>query len=499
MRIRVILIAAAFTSIVMGVALAFFSYSFSQRLSVIAEMDERGRANSRTVGELLVLTNEYALYGENRAAKQWKAQYATLMDSLYSEDVVQDKLMREQATLLLDLFTKLEEVPYENLDSLQRRRKEFLFDQLLNNVRSLSEAVYHLSERVNKQRIDTEHRSHQIATAIPLIMLVIVVLLSWLLKQRVLKPLNRLHTAVLAIGKGDLSVRAASVAKDELGELSRAFNTMAVDMVSELRAEVAVRQQAESRLAQSELRLTTIIETEPECIKIVDAEGILKFMNPAGLVMIEADSLAQVAGRGVLGIIAPDYRDAFSELHKKVIAGESGLLQFEIIGLKGGHRWLETHAVPLRDNGTTQLLSITRDITLQKLTEEKLKLAASVFTHAREGIMITDPIGTIIDVNDTFCKITDFTRDEVLGKNTRMLSSGRHGAEYYAKLWEELLQTDSWQGEIWNRRKSGEVYAEMQTISAVRDEQGNIKNYVSLFSDITSLKEHETQLEHIAH
>ena len=139
------------------------------------------------------------------------------------------------------------------------------------------------------------------------------------------------------------------------------------------------------------------------------------------------------------------------------------------------------------------------DITERKQAEEKLHLAASVFTHAREGIMITATDGTIIDVNDTFSRITGYTRDEVLGRNSRILSSGRQEKAFYATLWRDLTEKGHWYGEIWNRRKNGEVYAEMLTISAVRDAEGNTRQYVALFSDITALKEHARQLEHLAH
>ena len=135
----------------------------------------------------------------------------------------------------------------------------------------------------------------------------------------------------------------------------------------------------------------------------------------------------------------------------------------------------------------------------RKLSEEKLQLLASVFVHAREGIMITAADGLIIDVNDAFTRITGYLRNEVLGQNPRLLSSGRHDKAFYHAMWSSLTQNGHWYGEIWNRRKSGETYAEMQTISAVRDAQGNIQHYVALFSDITSLKEHESQLERIAH
>ena len=129
----------------------------------------------------------------------------------------------------------------------------------------------------------------------------------------------------------------------------------------------------------------------------------------------------------------------------------------------------------------------------------RLQLAGSVFTHAREGILITDAQGVIVDVNETFCAMTGYSRAEALGQNPRFLQSGRQGASFYAAMWKELAEKGFWSGEIWNRRKDGEVYAELENISAVRDANGAIQNYVGLFTDITHIKEHQRQLEHIAH
>ena len=133
------------------------------------------------------------------------------------------------------------------------------------------------------------------------------------------------------------------------------------------------------------------------------------------------------------------------------------------------------------------------------VAETRLQLAASVFTHAREGIMITDAKGIIVDVNETFSRITGYGRSDAVGKNPRMLNSGRQPPEYYAAMWQSLAENGHWSGEVWNRRKNGEVYAEILTISAVRDAAGKTQNYVALFTDITTLKAHQQQLEHIAH
>ena len=144
-------------------------------------------------------------------------------------------------------------------------------------------------------------------------------------------------------------------------------------------------------------------------------------------------------------------------------------------------------------------VGFARDITERKQAEEELHLAASVFTFAGEAIMITNPEGKILNVNKAFCKITEYSVDEVLGQSPRILNSGKQSNEFYHELWQSLIEKGYWQGELWNRRKGGEVYAEMLTITAVRDAKGITHHYVALFSDITEQKEHEFRLEHFAH
>jgi diguanylate cyclase (GGDEF)-like protein/PAS domain S-box-containing protein len=145
------------------------------------------------------------------------------------------------------------------------------------------------------------------------------------------------------------------------------------------------------------------------------------------------------------------------------------------------------------------ILAFVMDITARKRAEETLQLAASVFTHAREGIMITNADGIIVEVNDAFSHITGYSREEALGQTPNILSSGRNTPDSDSETWQALEEQGHWHGEVWNRRKNGEAYAELLTVSAVRDASGRTTNYVALFSDITPMKEQQQQLEHIAH
>jgi diguanylate cyclase (GGDEF)-like protein/PAS domain S-box-containing protein len=127
------------------------------------------------------------------------------------------------------------------------------------------------------------------------------------------------------------------------------------------------------------------------------------------------------------------------------------------------------------------------------------RLNQSVFDHAREGIMVTDPQSRIIEANPCLCQMTGYTRDELLGQTPSLFRSGRHDQEFYRRMWEALQHTGEWRGEIWNRRKGGELYAQSASISAVRDSQGRLTHYIALMADITALKSHAEWLEETAH
>lgn len=142
---------------------------------------------------------------------------------------------------------------------------------------------------------------------------------------------------------------------------------------------------------------------------------------------------------------------------------------------------------------------VIQDVTEAESADRRISMLAGVFTFANEGICITTPQAEIIEVNDAFVEITGYERNEVIGQNPSILSSGRQSPAFYGELWASLKRDDSWQGEIWNRRKNGELYPQILTISAVKDSEGAILNYVGLFSDITTIKEHEEELRHLAH
>jgi len=134
-----------------------------------------------------------------------------------------------------------------------------------------------------------------------------------------------------------------------------------------------------------------------------------------------------------------------------------------------------------------------------KQADEQLTLLSRVFTDICEGIAITNNQGVIINVNKTFCKLTGYSAQDIIGQNPRILSSGKQSPEFYANMWKSVFKHGYWRGEVWNRKKNGELYAEQLTISALKNDKNETTHYIGLFSDITRKKEQQEKLNLMAH
>ena len=253
------------------------------------------------------------------------------------------------------------------------------------------------------------------------------------------------------------------VANEEELWFQATVSPMLEDSVVWVAHDVTGRKRDEEALARSESRLRQIIETEPECVKVLGANGALLEMNPAGLSMIEADSLEQVRGRSVYRYIAPGHRKAFVALTEEVLRGGSGTLEFELVGLKGTRRWLETHAVPLRDagGGTSGLLAITRDISERKKAEHALKqserLHRAVIEQATENIFLVDvETKSIVESNTAFCEAMGYAEEELLRMTLYdVVDADREGVD--ANIRRVSEQRSPFVGERRYRRKDGSL------------------------------------------
>ena len=271
--------------------------------------------------------------------------------------------------------------------------------------------------------------------------------------------------------------------------------------------DITDRKRAAAQSAENETQLRAIIDAEPECVKLLDAKGRLLTMNPAGLSMIEADALEQVVGESVLAVVAPEHRDAFATLTRGVFQGESGTLEFEIIGFKGTHRWLETHAVPLRDpqGGITALLGITRDITKRKRAEqalresqERLQLVARATNDAVwDWDLVTDGLWWA----EGFQKMFGYAPEEIEpGAESRYNRLHPEDRERVSTKIHAAIDggETSWSDEYRFRRRDG-AYAEIYDRGyVIHDADGHPVRMVGSMLDVTERKRVEAQLRNLA-
>ncbi|MDM8560286.1 PAS domain S-box protein [Candidatus Parabeggiatoa sp. HSG14] len=194
-----------------------------------------------------------------------------------------------------------------------------------------------------------------------------------------------------------------------------------------------------------------------------------------------------------------DYKDIEEENYPLIKKGKSYEMEHLMRRKDGTQFWscIKVKAIDSNDISKGFIWNLD-DITERKLTEERLRLAATVFETITEGILVSDADSHIIMVNPAFTAITGYTNNEVIGKKPSILSSGHHNAKFYEKMWKDLVENGKWQGEIWNRRKNSDVYVEWLSIAAIRDSNNKIVQYVAIFNDITKRKQIEELIWHQA-
>ncbi|HEY0633776.1 MAG TPA: diguanylate cyclase [Gammaproteobacteria bacterium] len=206
-------------------------------------------------------------------------------------------------------------------------------------------------------------------------------------------------------------------------------------------------------------------------------------------------------GRWYQSVESPELRSdplfiAIGEIHRRVHQSAKQLLlksNTQKAISRADYDAFVLHSNALRDGAKQLRLTLKRN---QRLAST---LMLKVFENANEGVIITDPQGRILRVNHAFSRLTGYREEEVIGQSTNLLYSGRQDEAFYRRMWQQLHESGHWEGEIWNRRKGGDIYLEWLSIAAVKDSGGSTSHYVAIFSDITRAKENEQQLRQLAH
>jgi len=259
--------------------------------------------------------------------------------------------------------------------------------------------------------------------------------------------------------------------------------------------DITIRKHTETALRESEERFRAIVETTPECVQLVAPDGRLLQMNSSGLAMVGANSAEAVVGKSVYDLIAPEFRDAFRKLNERVCAGQRGSLEFDIVGLQGKRRHMDTHAVPLhREDGSLVQLAITRDITERKLRENVSLLLGAIVDSSDDAIVSKNLNGIITSWNKSAERLFGYTAQEAIGQPITLIIPPE-------RLHEEpeiLSRLRSGQRvdhlETVRRRKDGALLDIALTISPIKDAQGKVIGASKIARDISERKKAQAAL-----
>ncbi len=254
-------------------------------------------------------------------------------------------------------------------------------------------------------------------------------------------------------------------------------------------------------LKESEERFRTLVEVSPDAILVCTVDRVI-FANPAAARIFGAahrDDLVGIDPLRLLGLANGLRLMAVLDGERDPAAAKvAERVECRLTRLDGSGFDAEMTSAPVRQKGHPAAELIIRDITNRKLGERRDRLAAAVFQNTDEAMMVTDRDNRIVAVNGAFERVTGYSAEEALGRDPRLLSSGRHDKAFYRALWTSLTSTGHWHGEVWNRRKNGELYVQRLTLSLIRDREGRVVNHVGIFDDVTDEREEVERIRYRA-
>lgn len=268
----------------------------------------------------------------------------------------------------------------------------------------------------------------------------------------------------------------------------------------ELRAQNDELRHIQTELEASQFQFRDLFDYAPVGYITIDSGIEISAINLTACQMLGRDR-QELLGRPLEYFLAAESRLQFLRLYQHTDSVDWQPFALEVLFMRKDQRLLPVQLdARVRGEGLAKVMRATLfDISERRRIQEQMRLTSRVFEDSHEAIMITDANANILRVNRAFTQVTGFSEREVVGKKPSILRSGRHDVSFYEELWRNLLVTDQWQGELWNRRKNGDIFPEWLGISGVRGPGGNINHYIGIFRDISEKKIQDQRIEHLAH
>lgn len=268
-----------------------------------------------------------------------------------------------------------------------------------------------------------------------------------------------------------------------------------------IQQDITDRINSEQNLIESEARIAAIMNTVPDAIITINMDGTVNSCNKAAE-NIFGYSASEMLGQQVDRIAPDELKDTYRERISKFAENANPLqigprIEIEAITKSGKRIWIDMSLSIVEAGDKRYITGLLRDISDKKIVEEENRISAVAF-DTQEGIFVTDACGKILKVNNAFTELTGYSSNDAVGQSPALLKSGYHDDVFYKNMYHDLAVHKVWKGEIWNKRKNGEVFPEWQTVTAVTDTHGKVTHYVSIFTDITLRKQAEENIKNLA-
>ncbi|WP_019614097.1 PAS domain S-box protein [Psychromonas ossibalaenae] len=347
----------------------------------------------------------------------------------------------------------------------------------------------------------TLSKAQRWAVAIASLEVALVAIFSFVLGTYLTRQLLQLRKASETIAQSGPGHQIKVAGRDEIAEVAHAFNSMSSTLAvsySELSRSIEAERKMSTIANSNQAKNNAILRASLDALITINEQGKVSDYNKVAE-HIFGWSYDEIFGQNLADFIIPaDKRHAHHKgMERYLITKNSSILnqRLELTALhKFGHCFpIEINISPIETDQGTMFTAFIRDISRRLQAETELRLAAQTF-ESSEAIFICDAAGSIIRTNHAFTRITGYDNADVVGKNPRILSSGQHPPEYYQKMWATLAEQGKWSGEIYNKRKNGEIYPEYLNISSVKNTAGTLTHYIAHFMDISEQKQNEENL-----
>ena len=307
----------------------------------------------------------------------------------------------------------------------------------------------------------------------------------WLLRHELTPVIDTARTLARLSRSAEFPAALPVLRQDEVGELIGGFNRL-----------LSVLQERDVALTESERRAREMVDWLPQALAVHDGRTVL-YVNPAAIRMLDAQSAADIVGKPLMSLVHPSFHALAAErAQQSVIAGNtSSRIQYTLVTLTGRMIDVEGQGIAIQYQGKLASQMVFDDITERNIVDRRLRQLSRATEQSPIAVVVTDLNGTVEYVNPQFEVVTGYALHEVLGHNPRILHSGQTSPQVYVDLWKTLLAGDTWRGEFFNRKKSGEVFIEHAVIAPIQDAAGSTTHYVALKEDITEQMRRQDELK----